>query len=158
MPSFKGVSHVSLSVTDLDQSEAFYTQVLGFMLLMDFGDIRTLLHRSTSFQIALIRHPEGTGRTFTELNAGLDHLGLIAETRAELEEWVTKFDEAEVSYTPIQDMPFGAHLNFRDPDGIPLEFFVPNDIVTAGYRELRERDVPREEIIHRVQEALEGSA
>ena len=31
MPSLKGVSHISLSVTDLDRSEAFYTQVLGFM-------------------------------------------------------------------------------------------------------------------------------
>ena len=55
-------------------------------------------------------------------------------------------------------MPFGAHLNFRDPDGIPLEFFVANAVLTAAMQELRERDVPREEIRARVEATLAAAA
>ncbi len=37
MPNFGGIDHLSLSVTDLDRSERFYTEVLGLMPLFDFG-------------------------------------------------------------------------------------------------------------------------
>ena len=30
-----------------------------------------------------------------------------------------------VDRSPIEESPFGWHLNFRDPDGIPLEFYLP---------------------------------
>jgi hypothetical protein len=69
-------------------------------------------------------------------------------------EWEGRFETAGVVHTPIRDMPFGSHLNFRDPDGIPLEFFVPDAVLTAWLRELRERDVPREEIDARIREHL----
>lgn len=107
---FQAVSHISLSVTDLDRSEHFYTQVLDFVVLMDFGDTRVLLHPPTSFQIALIRHAERTGEAFTERNTGLDHIGLFASAREELEEWVRRFDAAAVTYTPIGRCP-SAHTS-----------------------------------------------
>jgi hypothetical protein len=74
------------------------------------------------------------------------HMVTPAASRGELEEWVRRFDAAGVSYTPIRDMPFGHHLNFRDPDNIPLEFYVPNDTVLQGYEELRTRGVSREKV------------
>jgi len=37
VPDFAGVDHLSLTVTDLDRSEAFYTSVLGLLRLADFG-------------------------------------------------------------------------------------------------------------------------
>lgn len=158
MAIFSGVSHVSLSVTDLDRSQHFYTHVLGFVVLMDWGEVRVLIHPQAAFQISLVRHPERDGKPFTELNTGLDHIGLIAASRDELVEWAEHFDAAGVSYTPIRDMPFGSHLNFRDPDDIPLEFYVPNDLVTQGLEEFRTRgDVSPEEVSARVQEALNAS-
>ncbi len=51
-------------------------------------------------------------------------------------------------------MAFGYHLNFRDPDGIALEFVAPNAVMSAALQELRERDMPREEIRARVEEML----
>ena len=43
-------------------------------------------------------------------------------------------------------MEFGAHLNFRDPDNIALELSTSNETPAQWYAELRERDIPQEEI------------
>lgn len=158
MPSFKGVDHLCLSVTDLDRSEHFYTTVLDFTPLMDFGYVRTLLHRPTSFLLALALPAGQSGQAFSELQTGLDHIGLVAGSRDELEEWVSRFDAAGVTYTPIRDMPFGHHLNFRDPDGIPLELYAPNEITTQGYEALRVGDISAEEGRARIQRVLAASA
>jgi len=51
-------------------------------------------------------------------------------------------------------MAFGYHLNFRDPDGIALEFSAANELYESCLQELRDRDVPRAEIQARVEEML----
>jgi len=146
MPAFAGIDHISLSVTDLDVSQQFYSEVLGFQFVVDFGYARFFIDRPSGFGLTLIRHAEGDGAPFTELHSGIDHIGLTAESRDELEAWERRLDEAGVTYTPIRDMPFGAHLNFRDPDNIPLEFMVPNAVWAEALQALQERDVSREEI------------
>ena len=45
MPSFAGVNHVALTVTDLDVSERFYTEVLGFRRVLDLGYGRLCMHQ-----------------------------------------------------------------------------------------------------------------
>jgi catechol 2,3-dioxygenase-like lactoylglutathione lyase family enzyme len=39
-PSFSGVDHVAFSVSDLDISQRFYTEVLDFVVVMDVGYAR----------------------------------------------------------------------------------------------------------------------
>ena len=43
-------------------------------------------------------------------------------------------------------MAYGSHLNFRDPDNDALELSTSNEVVTARFAELRERELPQEEI------------
>lgn len=139
MVTFAGVSHVAFTVTDLDVSQRFYTEVLGFVAVLDVGYGRICMHPDTGFTIGLIR-PEGReGLPFTELTTGLDHLGFTAGSREDLEEWQRRFDELGVSYTPIRDMEMGSHLNFRDPDGIALEFDAPNELALQAQRALAAR-------------------
>jgi glyoxylase I family protein len=154
MPAFAGIDHLSLTVTDLDVSERFYTDVLGFRLLVDFGSVRSLWHPPTGFFLSLVRHDEGSAGPFSELHPGVDHVGLAAADRDELLAWEDRFRAAGVEFTPVRDMVFGYHLNFRDPDGIALEFMAPNALMAANLRELRDRDVPREEVAARVREQL----
>ena len=154
MPEFVGVDHASLSVTDLDRSELFYTEVLALIRLADFGTARILLHRPTSFILALVRHDAAYGDQFTELRTGLDHLGFAVTSRDELEAWERRLQELGVEYTPIRDMEFGAHLNFRDPDHIALELSTSNEILTTWFDELRDKEIPRDEIDARLTEYL----
>jgi glyoxylase I family protein len=136
MVTFAGVDHVALTVTDLDVSQQFYTQLLDFVLVMDVGYGRILMHPQSGFTLGLLTHDQAQGGHFTELATGLDHLGFVAESREELEEWERRFDEQGVTYTPIRDMEFGYHLNFRDPDGIALEFMASNELMLAAQQAL----------------------
>jgi catechol 2,3-dioxygenase-like lactoylglutathione lyase family enzyme len=154
VPELAGVDHASLSVTDLDHSECFYTDVLGLLRIADFGTIRILLHRPTSFMLAIVRHDAAYGDPFTELHTGLDHLGFAVDSREELVAWERRLEMLGVEYSPIRDMEFGSHLNFRDPDHIALELSTSNPILTGWLDELREREIPRDVIESRLAEYL----
>ncbi len=154
MVTFAGIDHVSFTVTDLDASEKFYTEVLDFVVVMDVGYGRICMHPSTGFILALIKHPDAHGGTFTELHTGMDHLGLTAASREELEQWERRFDEHGVTYTPIRDMEMGYHLNFRDPDGIALELSASNDLLLTAQRLLATGNLTKADIAAFVSENL----
>lgn len=135
-PAFSGIDHVAFTVTDLDISQRFYTEVLDFLVVMDVGYARICMHPQTGFVLTLAAHQEGRGGQFSELNTGLDHIGFAAASREELEQWQRHFDENQVVYTPIRDELFGSHLNFRDPDGIALEFSSSNELMIAAQQAL----------------------
>ena len=154
MVAFAGVSHLAFTVTDLEASERFYTEVLDFVVVLDVGYGRICMHPATGFTLGLIRHEGAHGGSFSELRTGLDHLGLVASSRAELEEWERRFDQHGVTYTPIRGMEMGCHLNFRDPDGIALEFDAPNELALTAQRALASGQTSPEEIAAFVAEHL----
>lgn len=154
MTTFAGVNHFALTVTDLDVSQHFYTEVLGFLALLDVGHARICLHNPSGFTIALVQQPDGTGAAFTERNTGLDHIGLAAGDRDELVAWQERLRAAGVPFTPIQDLPLGHHLNFRDPDGIALELHAPSAVYAAALAELRSRQVPDAEVLAMAEQLL----
>jgi glyoxylase I family protein len=154
MPAFAGVNHFALSVTDLDRSTKFYTEVLGLLAVLDFGYGRICLDRASGFSVGLIKHPDGAAGPFSERQPGLDHLGLTAETRDDLVAWQQRFDEMGVEYTPIQDKEFGHHLNFRDPDGIALEFNAPNDTYRQLVAALASGQIPDEVLRQQAEQIL----
>ena len=147
MPPFAGVNHFALSVTDLDVSQRFYSEVLGLLPVLDVGYGRVCMHKASGFTIGLMKHAQVLQAPFSELNPGLDHIGLAAADRDELVAWEARFRELGVVHSPIQDMPLGHHLNFRDPDGIALEFQAPNAMYAAALADLRSRDVSDSEVL-----------
>jgi glyoxylase I family protein len=131
-PPLREVDHLALTVTDLEVSLRFYTDVLGFVRIMDVPGGRMCMYPATGFVLALVTPDHAHGGPFTELNTGVDHLGLAAASREELEQWERHFDAHGVTYTPIRDELFGSHLNFRDPDLIALELSSPNELSVAA--------------------------
>lgn len=137
MPRIVGVDHLTLTVTDLPASHRFYTDVLGFVPILDFGAGRMYLHNPSALVLGLVQHEDRRGGSFSELNTGLDHVGLAAADLPDLRAWEQRFRELGIRYTPIREVEFGYHLNFRDPDGIALELSVGKDFYAAALAQVR---------------------
>jgi catechol 2,3-dioxygenase-like lactoylglutathione lyase family enzyme len=132
LPEFSGISHVELTVRDVDRSAAWYERVLGMKRLGEFPEFRTpgvsarvdqVMHMSTGLTFGLIEHEVTEDGEFSEFRVGLDHLALTIESRDELDEWVVHLDGCGVAHSGIHDMPYGWVVVFRDPDNIQLELF-----------------------------------
>ena len=54
-----------------------------------------------------------------------DHVAFGVAERADLERWAKRLDQLGVVHGEINDAGYGSALSFRDPDGLPLEFFAP---------------------------------
>ena len=127
MSNLQGVSHVAFTVTDLERSKAWYTEVLGWQMLYDGEEegIRFSLGMlpNVGIFVGLRQHPAGSGDRFDPARTGLDHVAFGVESREDLEVWQERFEKTGVTYTPIVDVPYGHVLNFKDPDNIALELF-----------------------------------
>ena len=129
MTEFTTVSHIDLSVSDVEKSAAWYCDVLGLRRAkradLDNRIMIVLVHDATGLVIGLNQHNEPTADLFDEHRPGLDHLGFGVAERADLDEWQARFAELGVEHSPVQDSPSGSGtaLVFRDPDNIQLEFW-----------------------------------
>ncbi|MDA2892133.1 VOC family protein [Mycolicibacterium sp. BiH015] len=128
-----GVHHVSLTVTDLETSIAWYQRVFRTerldVTIPHYGAEETgysvLLPEPRSGLIfGLHRNVHNRGEKFDEANTGLDHVSFGVAGRAALEQWTVWLDELGVDHTGIVDEtdPIAySTIVFRDPDNIQLE-------------------------------------
>ena len=127
MPAFNGISHVDLSVTDLDRSIDFYTRVLdqpqAFRGANEAEGFEVAYLMGGSAILGLVRHAHTEAGPFTPRRIGLDHLSFGVANRAALVEWASRLDELGVAHNGVEDQAFGAGLTFADPDGTALEFY-----------------------------------
>lgn len=143
-PAVTGFHHVSAAVTDVEASATWYQRVLGLQRLPmtfphhDAGggiDARSrsatrgdpekaalLLDSATGVMIEL--HAPAGGDPGI-LRGALDHLAFGVDRRDTLDRWAAWLDTLSVPHDGVVDRtdPTGyATLEFRDPDGIALEF------------------------------------
>jgi catechol-2,3-dioxygenase len=128
LPEFTGVSHIGLTISDVERSKAWYSDVLGWQMLMEGTDE----HGTTSPSVSCpaqsgldsANTPEGSGEAFSPERTGLDHASFTVASRQELDEWASHLAEKGAAYSEIVEAPYGQLLSFKDPDGIALEAFV----------------------------------
>ena len=128
----KAVHHLTLTVTDMDRARQFYTRLLSFQVIMEFGPKLLLTNGSTTI-LVLTPAPDPSRAIkddrFDENRVGLDHVSFSVGSRDELEGAVKLFDAEGVSHGEIKDLGPGLGLYvlaFRDPDNIQLELTAPH--------------------------------
>jgi len=119
-----GFHHVTLNVTDLPRSRAFYEGVLGFEIDQDFPGYKLRVRVGESRARLVLCPPPGAvdNDRFSEYRIGLDHISFGA-SRADIDRMAKALAAAGVR-ADLSNDPLGpAVLCFRDPDNIALEFF-----------------------------------
>jgi glyoxylase I family protein len=128
MAEFPAITHVALTVRELDRSVPWYTALFGKepVLDEDTGPFRHVVWLLGSTLVGLHQFPDlADSDPFNERRIGLDHLAFACTSRSELVDWEARLGELGVVNGGIVDAPYGSGLSFRDPDNIALEFFAP---------------------------------
>lgn len=127
-PGLRGIHHISLTVTDLEHSVAWYQRVLGADPVAEEtheGGVAVILVEPRSgIGFGLHRHDGNERERFRETRTGLDHVAFSVASRADLEAWQRRLAALDVEHSPITDVddPFPySVVVFRDPDNIQLE-------------------------------------
>ena len=131
MPTFSKVSHISFSVRDAEASARWWAALLELTEIDRVGGEGRhgilLLHPPSRTVIEFQHHDENQGETFDPRRTGFDHMGFKVDTRAGLDEWLTRFEQLGVLHSSIAEREYGAVLAFKDPDGIQFEMFFKAD-------------------------------
>lgn len=134
--------HIRLTVTDVERSRAFYTDILGFEVAVaeappqgeDFHEeiLETLQGGVvlTNAGVLIGLRPvdaDHAADRFDPFRVGLDHLSFNLDSRADLDAAMSLLDEHGVEHGPTRDLPpLGlTFLAFFDPDGVALELTAP---------------------------------
>ena len=122
--SITAFRHIGLTVTDLDRSVAWYTNVLGFQELFRESqpDRSAVILRlpDAPVMLGLVKFPAAPGDRFTPQRTGLDHLCFAVSSREDLHAWTARLDRHGVPHSGIVGMATSPIVNFKDPDGIAL--------------------------------------
>lgn len=127
MTELSGLHHIALTVSDADASAEFYGALLGLeeVFRIDDETLHARVFGGDGFLFG-VRHYKGHDKDrFSEFRTGLDHLAFGVPDREALEAMERRLDELGATYTPIAETPLGPVVVFRDPDGIQVEFFLP---------------------------------
>jgi catechol 2,3-dioxygenase-like lactoylglutathione lyase family enzyme len=127
-PTLGAITHVALTVRDIDVSVPWYTALIGAppVLDEDTGPFRHAVFALGGTLLGLHSFPEGIDELeFSPRRPGIDHLAFAAHDRSELVAWERRLTEMVVPHGDIVDAPYGSGLSFKDPDGLPLEIFCP---------------------------------
>jgi glyoxylase I family protein len=119
-----GLSHIAIRVTDLARAKRFYTETLGFPLVIE--EDRLVIVNADGVYLALDGGAPETRKDdkFNPFRVGLDHLALAVSTK-DLDGLKRQLDASGVRNNGIETDPTlgGKYISFHDPDGIALELY-----------------------------------
>jgi glyoxylase I family protein len=133
-----GINHLRLTVTDIARSKAFYTTLLGREPVIDESaavdepGVREDQSRfyggvvySFGDQVLGLRPVAEAGDRFSSTRVGLDHVGLLVDSRADLEQAAERLSADGVPHGEVIDLGSMLILSLQDPDDINLELCCP---------------------------------
>ena len=122
-----GIHHLRFTVSDLERSIRFYTEVLGFEVRVRFGPTSAFLHDGTvGLGLNTPWHEiSADERRFDEARVGLDHAAFKVASADDVQRAAEQLDAHGVARSEVKPgrIPGSALVVFRDPDNIQLEYY-----------------------------------
>src|SRR5688572_1944298 len=124
VPAQTRIGHVHLKVSDLTRSVQFYCDLLGFELMMMYGDQAAFISAGGyHHHIGLNTwHTLGAGRSKT-YEVGLYHTAILYPTRKDLAVIYDRLTKANYPLTGASDHGVSEALYLDDPDGNGVELY-----------------------------------
>jgi catechol 2,3-dioxygenase-like lactoylglutathione lyase family enzyme len=125
----QGVEHIGLAVSNLEESAAFFTGLLGWQEVKRREDYPAIFVKDGALTLTLWKtQTEQPVQFDRKNNVGLHHLALRVETREGLYRIleVLKANQVEIEFEPtvIREGP-AMHMMCYEPSGIRIEFYYP---------------------------------
>lgn len=120
------IHHVTLTVSDLAASRAWYEAVFGDAEVVEregAGWRRLRMKFSDGLVIGVTQWAGRAAARFDPSVVGLDHLGFACADEAQVREWARRLDALGFEHGPVEDAPYAWAVTARDPDGIAIEFY-----------------------------------
>lgn len=124
----RGMNHVGLTVSDLDKSTAFFTEVLDWEEVGGFPDYPSKFVTDGEMFLTLWQatDPETAVAFDRKNNVGLHHLAFTVVSREALDVLYERFLETDGVVIEFSPEPNGGgptiHMMIREPSGNRLEF------------------------------------
>lgn len=120
-----GVHHITIRVTDMAQSKAFYVDKLGFKAVLDQPELLIFFAGTTAIAIKGPENKVDGQDQFNPFRVGLDHIALGCDNRAELERVAQALNAHAIENTGIKldETLQKDYIAFKDPDRISWEFY-----------------------------------
>jgi glyoxylase I family protein len=132
-PALAGISHIGLSVADLDAAVEFWSVAMGFEVTTRLPALCFLIHRDARIGLGLTDHGGEVREAFDETRTGLDHLAVAVSDPIVLQAWADRLDGLAVPNSGVVETDAGWHLNLRAPDRLALELFVMSPATAAAF-------------------------
>jgi glyoxylase I family protein len=124
-----GGHHIALTVSDLDQSVLWYSDLFGMQVVLEGADdtvrFKVLAHAGSGWILGLRQYAGKGHDIFDETRTGLDHFAFAVSGLAEIQQWESALRQRNVVFSPREETPIGSIIVFRDPDNIQLELWCP---------------------------------
>lgn len=118
-----GLSHVQLSVSDVEASRRWYGTALGLEVFAENREIGyvALGHRAAKLVVVLTKRSE----SHQGPSDVLDHLAFAVPDGVSLKSWAKHLSEMGVRHDGVVLENGHPSLQLRDPDGIAIELVAP---------------------------------
>ena len=124
IPPQTRIGHVHLKVADLDRAIHFYRDLMGFDLLMRFGDQAAFLSAGGYHHHIGLNTWQSKGGPPPPLGTtGLFHVAIVYPTRAALADALRRLNKAGIQLDGASDHGVSEALYLRDPDGNGVELY-----------------------------------
>ena len=128
-PITKGVHHIGLTVSKLEESAAFFTSVLGWNEVRRDDEYPAIFVSDGNIMVTLWKNKEEPAAPFDKnLNIGLHHIAFMVESESDLngiyEQLVSNNVKMEFSPELLRQGP-AKHMMCYEPSGIRVEFIWP---------------------------------